>query len=107
MANVGTLKAFSVGAEKHGVNAFSQNEIEHFECCDDDVITSGEKSRGLTHVTWDNNVITGDENVLMKAPANERRVLFRLGASDAVKKFQICSEKLKKNFRWNSLMSKT
>ncbi|GBO34190.1 hypothetical protein AVEN_255350-1 [Araneus ventricosus] len=30
--------------EKHGVNAFSQNEIEHFECCDDDVITSGEGS---------------------------------------------------------------
>ncbi|GBN60059.1 hypothetical protein AVEN_68227-1 [Araneus ventricosus] len=24
--------------------AFSQNEIEHFECCDDDVITSGEVS---------------------------------------------------------------
>ncbi|GBN19669.1 hypothetical protein AVEN_92708-1 [Araneus ventricosus] len=30
--------------EKHGENAFSQNEIEHFECCDDDVITSGEVS---------------------------------------------------------------
>ncbi|GBO23412.1 hypothetical protein AVEN_102770-1 [Araneus ventricosus] len=30
--------------EKHGVNAFSQNEIEHFECCGDDVITSGEVS---------------------------------------------------------------
>ncbi|GBN51771.1 Tigger transposable element-derived protein 4 [Araneus ventricosus] len=30
--------------EKHGVNAFSQNEIEHFECCDDDVLTSGEVS---------------------------------------------------------------
>ncbi|GBO26237.1 hypothetical protein AVEN_252272-1 [Araneus ventricosus] len=30
--------------EKHGVNAFSQNEIEHIECCDDDVITSGEMS---------------------------------------------------------------
>ncbi|GBL80539.1 hypothetical protein AVEN_225237-1 [Araneus ventricosus] len=29
------------GLEKHGVNAFSQNEIE---CCDDDVITSGEVS---------------------------------------------------------------
>ncbi|GBN88447.1 hypothetical protein AVEN_7721-1, partial [Araneus ventricosus] len=42
MANVGKRKAFSIGAEKHGVNAFSQNEIEHFECCDDDVITSGE-----------------------------------------------------------------
>ncbi|GBM75245.1 hypothetical protein AVEN_200478-1 [Araneus ventricosus] len=28
--------------EKHGVNAFSQNEIEHFECYDDDAITSGE-----------------------------------------------------------------
>ncbi|GBN54361.1 hypothetical protein AVEN_88819-1 [Araneus ventricosus] len=27
-----------------GVNAFSQNEIEHFECCDDDVITSEEVS---------------------------------------------------------------
>ncbi|GBL96663.1 hypothetical protein AVEN_203380-1, partial [Araneus ventricosus] len=45
MANVGKRKAFSIGAEKHGVNAFSQNEIEHFECCGDDVITSGEKMR--------------------------------------------------------------
>ncbi|GBO04368.1 hypothetical protein AVEN_213928-1 [Araneus ventricosus] len=44
MANVGKRKAFSIGAEKQGVNAFSQNEIEHFECCDDDVITSGEVS---------------------------------------------------------------
>ncbi|GBN96130.1 hypothetical protein AVEN_120779-1 [Araneus ventricosus] len=44
MANVGKQKTFSFGAEKHGVNAFSQNEIEHFECCDDDVITSGEVS---------------------------------------------------------------
>ncbi|GBL93590.1 hypothetical protein AVEN_25598-1 [Araneus ventricosus] len=44
MANVGKRKAFSIGAEKHGVHAFSQNEIEHFECCDDDVITSGEVS---------------------------------------------------------------
>ncbi|GBO27620.1 hypothetical protein AVEN_239946-1 [Araneus ventricosus] len=44
MANVGKRKAFSIGAEKHGVNAFSQNEIEHFECCDDDVVTSGEVS---------------------------------------------------------------
>ncbi|GBN01351.1 hypothetical protein AVEN_121087-1 [Araneus ventricosus] len=43
MANVGKRKAFSIAAEKHGVNAFSQNEIEHFECCDDDVITSGEQ----------------------------------------------------------------
>ncbi|GBM21899.1 hypothetical protein AVEN_11300-1 [Araneus ventricosus] len=42
MANVGKQKAFSIGSEKHGVNAFSQNEIEHFKCCDDDVITSGE-----------------------------------------------------------------
>ncbi|GBL90314.1 hypothetical protein AVEN_130404-1 [Araneus ventricosus] len=30
--------------EKQGVNAFSQNEIEHFECCDDVVITSGDVS---------------------------------------------------------------
>ncbi|GBM79773.1 hypothetical protein AVEN_267073-1 [Araneus ventricosus] len=44
MDNAGKLKAVSIGAEKHGVNAFSQNEIEHFECCDDDVITSGEVS---------------------------------------------------------------
>ncbi|GBM82360.1 hypothetical protein AVEN_137904-1 [Araneus ventricosus] len=44
MANVGKRKAFSIGAEKHGVNAFSQNEMEHFECCDDDAITSGEVS---------------------------------------------------------------
>ncbi|GBN09118.1 hypothetical protein AVEN_219252-1 [Araneus ventricosus] len=44
MANDGKRKAFSIGAEKHGVNVFSQNEIEHFECCDDDVITSGEVS---------------------------------------------------------------
>ncbi|GBN81474.1 hypothetical protein AVEN_115777-1 [Araneus ventricosus] len=44
MANVGKRKAFSIRAEKHGVNAFSQNEMEHFECCDDDVITSGEES---------------------------------------------------------------
>ncbi|GBN56378.1 hypothetical protein AVEN_183206-1 [Araneus ventricosus] len=44
MVNVGKRKAFSIRAEKHLVNAFSQNEIEHFECCDDDVITSGEVS---------------------------------------------------------------
>ncbi|GBM04476.1 hypothetical protein AVEN_197890-1 [Araneus ventricosus] len=44
MVNVGKRKAFSIGAEKYGVNAFSQDEIEHFECCDDDVITSGEVS---------------------------------------------------------------
>ncbi|GBN24886.1 hypothetical protein AVEN_251758-1 [Araneus ventricosus] len=44
MANVDKRKAFSIGAEKHGVNAFSQNEIEHFECCDDDVVISGEVS---------------------------------------------------------------
>ncbi|GBO29983.1 hypothetical protein AVEN_138825-1 [Araneus ventricosus] len=43
IANVGKRKAFSIGAEKHGVNAFSQNEIENFEC-DDYVITSGEVS---------------------------------------------------------------
>ncbi|GBM25574.1 hypothetical protein AVEN_238889-1, partial [Araneus ventricosus] len=42
MANTDKRKAFSIGAEMHGVNAFSQNEIEHFKCCDDDVITSGE-----------------------------------------------------------------
>ncbi|GBO40099.1 hypothetical protein AVEN_42036-1 [Araneus ventricosus] len=40
--NVDKRKAFSIGAEKHGVNVFPQNEIEHFECCDNDVITSGE-----------------------------------------------------------------
>ncbi|GBM57002.1 hypothetical protein AVEN_146032-1 [Araneus ventricosus] len=44
MANVGKRKTFSIGAEKHGVNAFSENEIKHLECCDDDVITSGEVS---------------------------------------------------------------
>ncbi|GBO44638.1 hypothetical protein AVEN_268578-1 [Araneus ventricosus] len=44
MANVCKRKAFPIGAEKHGVNVFSQNEIAHFECCDDDVITSGEVS---------------------------------------------------------------
>ncbi|GBN29186.1 hypothetical protein AVEN_232827-1 [Araneus ventricosus] len=44
IANVGKRKAFSIGAEKHRVNAFLQNEIEHFECCDDDIITSGEVS---------------------------------------------------------------
>ncbi|GBM15429.1 hypothetical protein AVEN_199678-1 [Araneus ventricosus] len=43
MADVGKRKAFSISAEKHGVNAFSQNEIE---CCDDDVITSEEVSEG-------------------------------------------------------------
>ncbi|GBM52445.1 hypothetical protein AVEN_214537-1 [Araneus ventricosus] len=32
----------SIWLEKHGVNAFSENEIEHFECCDEDVITSRE-----------------------------------------------------------------
>ncbi|GBN77252.1 hypothetical protein AVEN_204355-1 [Araneus ventricosus] len=42
MANVGKRKAFSIGAEKHEVNAFSQNEIKHFKCCDDDLNTSGE-----------------------------------------------------------------
>ncbi|GBL99262.1 hypothetical protein AVEN_177302-1 [Araneus ventricosus] len=46
MANIRKRKAFSIGAEKHGVNAFSQNEIEHFECCDDDVVGSGEVSEG-------------------------------------------------------------
>ncbi|GBL80827.1 hypothetical protein AVEN_91578-1, partial [Araneus ventricosus] len=44
MANVGKRKAFPIGAQKNGVNAFSQNEIEHFESCDVDVITSGEVS---------------------------------------------------------------
>ncbi|GBM32726.1 hypothetical protein AVEN_69631-1 [Araneus ventricosus] len=44
MANIGKRKTFSIGTEKHGVNAFSQNEIEHFECCDDDVTISGEVS---------------------------------------------------------------
>ncbi|GBO09234.1 hypothetical protein AVEN_180210-1 [Araneus ventricosus] len=44
MANVGKRKAFSIGAVKHGVNAFSQNEIERFDCCDDFVVTSGEVS---------------------------------------------------------------
>ncbi|GBN10279.1 hypothetical protein AVEN_98097-1 [Araneus ventricosus] len=44
MANVSKRKSFSFGAEKHGVNAFPQNEIEHFECCDDDIITSGEST---------------------------------------------------------------
>ncbi|GBO41531.1 hypothetical protein AVEN_198735-1 [Araneus ventricosus] len=44
MANVGKRKPFSIGAEKHGVNVFSQNEIEHSECCDDDFISSGEVS---------------------------------------------------------------
>ncbi|GBM67116.1 hypothetical protein AVEN_59332-1 [Araneus ventricosus] len=43
-ANVGKRKAFSIGAEKHGVNASPQNEVEHFECCDDDVVTYGEVS---------------------------------------------------------------
>ncbi|GBN10893.1 hypothetical protein AVEN_223768-1 [Araneus ventricosus] len=44
MANVGKPKVFSIVAKRHRVNAFSQNEIQHFECCDDDVITSGEVS---------------------------------------------------------------
>ncbi|GBN96173.1 hypothetical protein AVEN_114184-1 [Araneus ventricosus] len=44
MVKVGKRKAFSIGAEKQGVNAFSQTEIEHFECYDDDAITSGEVS---------------------------------------------------------------
>ncbi|GBM75675.1 hypothetical protein AVEN_269900-1 [Araneus ventricosus] len=44
MSNVGKRKAFSIGAEKYGVNAFSQNEIEHFECCDEDIISNGELS---------------------------------------------------------------
>ncbi|GBO20121.1 hypothetical protein AVEN_45706-1 [Araneus ventricosus] len=53
MANVGKRKAFSIGSEKHGVNAFSQNEIEHFERCDDDVITSGEEAkRPSISVMW-------------------------------------------------------
>ncbi|GBL80264.1 hypothetical protein AVEN_92199-1 [Araneus ventricosus] len=43
-ANVSKRKAFSIGGEKHGVNDFSQNEIVHFEYCDDDVIRSGEVS---------------------------------------------------------------
>ncbi|GBN46609.1 hypothetical protein AVEN_118149-1 [Araneus ventricosus] len=44
MANVGKRKAFPIGAERHRANTFSQNEIEHFECCDDDVVISGEVS---------------------------------------------------------------
>ncbi|GBN91600.1 hypothetical protein AVEN_11815-1 [Araneus ventricosus] len=43
MANVGKRNTFPIGAEKHGVNAFPQNEIEHFECCDNDVITMSEE----------------------------------------------------------------
>ncbi|GBM18127.1 hypothetical protein AVEN_75539-1 [Araneus ventricosus] len=38
------MTTFPSVLEKHRVNAFSQNEIEHFECCDDDVVTSGEVS---------------------------------------------------------------
>ncbi|GBM56389.1 hypothetical protein AVEN_135544-1, partial [Araneus ventricosus] len=44
MASIGKRKAFTIGAKKHGVNAFSQNGIENFECCDAYVITSGEVS---------------------------------------------------------------
>lgn len=45
--------------EKHGVNVFSEKEIEHFECCDDDVVTSGEISEEeiVTFIKEKNNSI--------------------------------------------------
>ncbi|GBM09725.1 hypothetical protein AVEN_101778-1 [Araneus ventricosus] len=45
--------------KKHAVNAFPQNEIEHFECFDDDVITSGKVSEEdiVTLVNEKNNSI--------------------------------------------------
>ncbi|GBN26112.1 hypothetical protein AVEN_149156-1 [Araneus ventricosus] len=57
--NFGKQNAFSIEAEKHGVNAFSQNEIEHLKCCDDDVITSGENSEDdiVALVNEENNAI--------------------------------------------------
>ncbi|GBO27574.1 hypothetical protein AVEN_100141-1 [Araneus ventricosus] len=64
MANIGKRKAFSIRAEKHGVNDFSQNEIEHFEYCDDDVITSGEVSEEdiVAIVNEENNSIVGSSS---------------------------------------------
>ncbi|GBM08543.1 hypothetical protein AVEN_69763-1 [Araneus ventricosus] len=59
MANVGKRKAFSIGARKAWSECFLQNEIEHFECCDDDVITSGEVSEEdiVTLVNGKNNSV--------------------------------------------------
>ncbi|GBM81374.1 hypothetical protein AVEN_172007-1 [Araneus ventricosus] len=68
MANVGKREA-----EKHRVNAFSQNEIEHFECCDDDVIASGElnfenhvEERGVTLKAY--NLVEPDGGATDKPP---------------------------------------
>ncbi|GBO31161.1 hypothetical protein AVEN_66295-1 [Araneus ventricosus] len=71
MANVGRRKDFSNGAEKHGVNAFSQNEIEHFECCDDDVITSGEVSEEniVALVNEKNNSIVDSSSDMEEEPS--------------------------------------
>ncbi|GBN18417.1 hypothetical protein AVEN_205815-1 [Araneus ventricosus] len=59
IATVGKRKAFSIGARKTWSECFSQNEIEHFECYDDDVITSGEVSEEdiVTLVNEKNNSI--------------------------------------------------
>ncbi|GBO32519.1 hypothetical protein AVEN_267580-1 [Araneus ventricosus] len=72
MANVGKRKAFSIGAEKHGVNAFSQNEIEHFECCDDDAITSGEVSEeDIVALVNENNNSIVDSSSYMEEEQDE------------------------------------
>ncbi|GBN86129.1 hypothetical protein AVEN_136998-1 [Araneus ventricosus] len=71
-ANVGKRKAFSIGAEKHGVDAFSKNEIELFECCDDDVIKSGEMSEeGIVALVNEKNNTIVDSSSDMEEEQDE------------------------------------
>ncbi|GBM09040.1 hypothetical protein AVEN_229066-1 [Araneus ventricosus] len=49
--------------EKHRVNAFSQSEIEHFECCDDDWFTSDAPSNeDIVSLIEENNDLTDDSS---------------------------------------------
>ncbi|GBO04385.1 hypothetical protein AVEN_243932-1 [Araneus ventricosus] len=98
--------------EKHGVNAFSQNEIEHLECCDNDAITSGEVSEEdiVALVNEKNNSIVhsssdieeeqdepGPSIVDAKAAANVLNNFFATGKIDehVVDLFKIVDKKLR------------
>ncbi|KAG8173325.1 hypothetical protein JTE90_019776 [Oedothorax gibbosus] len=56
--------------ENHRVNTFSESEIEHLECCDDDVATSGEISEEdiVTSIRKQINSIIVDSSSDIEAP---------------------------------------
>ncbi|GBN31365.1 hypothetical protein AVEN_127270-1 [Araneus ventricosus] len=94
--------------EKHGVNNFSQNEIEHFECCDDDVITSGEvseedivaivneKRNSIVHSSSDMEDEPGPSIADTKAAANVLNNFFATGNIEehVVDLFKIVDKKI-------------